>query len=967
MIVRSMNFQIESVFTREFDDDRCFLIFVAACGPQPLNSRNRRHLVRPPGEDSHLRAGHNSLAWVSTWKRVCKATKTSTPSVIKLSGGGTGGGGEQLSPGPGPPPPVSPAGEQQRCSGDEHANDNEVVQAVVGKTKSSVLEETKEGKYGQSAETAMNFVLQLNTVGQAGPVVDNTGRKTVGERQQLTTAALLLARDMVTGPLTVGTGTTPTTMNTVNTLTIASGDDARSDGGSSKSLQILQRLEINNSQQEVAVPAGAVAASFSTQAKTMLTYPVAKGAREVQKMIAGSQTNTTQVLTTRVISQKLPSSTSSHQAQTVPVTLDIPSHATHASVNSTSLPSPGGGVVYPLQVCTQGSQSARSQVAISELIHSKQQQQQLTTANNVQTTLHHKLQQVSTQHIVSAAAAVKAITTAATTVSNVQRIHMKTSPNIVTQSPQTVNLHKVKTVTNVITNKSATMQRNSLPKLQGVQQKSQLLTGQTMNQFATNQTNTNTQKVQQGNSAVENKTISSNNLQQQKMQAVNMVNAQRVSPQSVCNNQKILSSQLLSGHPNNKHQQQQQQQYPGNQQTTQQQGIQKLQGSQKTTLAVARQQQQQSNASMNNVPKSCSGTVVGIHKVQQQTQIPQRSITQKSQALATIGTVNRAQSVCKSNSMPNVSKIPQNSNMLTIGKHPQQQMVSQQQQQLQSSMQLQQQLLQASQQQPVAVQKSQQQQQQPATNANNLQTQRSHSITNVHQKVIAANQRTQAIMNSKVQQQQQSQQQQQMVMRVGIPTKGQALQNSQSANLKTISQKLANSVKAVNSQNTSQQSTQRNINAQPIKLVQQQQQQQQQNNMVSLQNSQQDARMKQPGCIKTIPPQKPVQRNHNQKISGSGGIKTSLNTNVTALKGQSPATSTVTQKASIKTLLPQQTIASNIMTHKNSPIKIQQQAIQQKQLIMAPQYAQQIRHHAGQIKTLLPVMATEAHKETENK
>ncbi|XP_032683308.1 uncharacterized protein LOC116849840 isoform X2 [Odontomachus brunneus] len=786
----------------------------------------------------------------------------------------------------------------------------------------------------------MSFVLQLDPVGQPAAVVENVVKKGISDRQQSATPTLLIAC-----PLTTATCTTTAANAAVTSLGSRSSnnDDAVVNDG--RSSHLLQKIDVaGNNQQEVLPTAGA--ASFPTQVKTVLTYPVAKGAREMQR------TNTTQVLTTRVISQKLPSSTSSHQVQTVPMAVDVIPQANQILPNSTSLPSP---VVYPLQAtaCTQPVQPVRNQTAVGELIHGKQQQQ-LTGISNVQTTLQHKLHQVKT------------ITTGTAPISHIQRIHLKTS-SIIGQPSQTVNLHKVKTV---VGNQSTAVQRNSLPRIQGVQQKPQVLTSQMVNQFAVNQTNANAQKVQQ-NPASEGKTLrTGGNLQQQKAQTINAANAQKIVPsQSVCNNQKVTSQVLSSVHHHSNHKIQQQQ-YPVNQQTTQQQGLQKLQTAQKTTVVT--RQQQQSAAPLNNVSKSCGSTVVGIHKVQalgtqtanlqqQQTQMPhaksQSTATlQKSQTMSTMTNVTsriqNAANVCKSNSVPNIPKIPQNSSVIAVSKQQQQQIASHhQQQQPQASVQLQQQLLQTAQQQPVVMQKSQQQQ--SAANATNLQIQKSHSITNVHQKVITTmsnNQRTQAVMSSKMQQQQQT------LMRIGVPTKGQVLQSSQPAGLKTVSQKVVNPMKAANSQNAVPQ--QKNSNVQSMKSIQQQQQQQ---NVIASQNAQ-----KQPGCIKTIPPQKPIQRNHVQKVGGGGGIKTSLNTNVTALKGS--ATSTIVQKASIKTLLPQQTVASNIMAHKSSPIKIQQQVIQQKQLIMSSPFAasQQIRQQSGQLKSLLPVMANETRKDPED-
>ncbi|XP_014489459.1 PREDICTED: uncharacterized protein LOC106752340 isoform X3 [Dinoponera quadriceps] len=779
----------------------------------------------------------------------------------------------------------------------------------------------------------MSFVLQLDNVEQpaAGAVM---AKKEISEMLQSAPPPIRFGSPLITCPFGRSMVGQTIAEKSYRKYDLGGIDDIVFTSHGGKSQQLLQKIEAGNNQQESTVPT--VAGAFPTQVKTVLTYPVAKGAREMQ-----SRTNTTQVLTTRVISQKLPSSTSGHH-QTVPAA-DVTSQAT-AQTLANSLPSPSAGLVYPLHsaVCgTQAAQPLRGQTAAGELDHGKQQQQ-LTGASNVQTTLHHKLHQVKT------------ITTGAAPVSHIQRVHLKTS-SVVGQQPQTVNLHKVKTV---VANQSGAVQRNPLSRLQ---QKPQMLS-QMVNQFAANnQTNANTQTKIQQSPAAEGKVLRTNaSLQQQKAQAINATSSQKVVPasQSVCNNQKV-TSQVLAGahhHPNHKIQQQQ---YSANQQTvSQQQGLQKLQGSQKTTV-VARQQQSSSTTPLNNVSKSCGGTVVGIHKVQTlgqslQQQTPHQKSSsqsaatlQKSQTLATVSAnaVNRMQSgtnVCKSNSVPNIPKVPQNSNVITVSK--QQQIASQQQ-----PVQLQQQLLQTSQQ-PVVVQKPQQQ-----SAANNLQAQKSHSITNVHQKVITTmpnNQRSQTAMSLKLQQQQS----QQTLMRIGISAKGQTLQSSQSAGtLKTTSQKVVNPMKAANSQNTvQQQPAQKNSSNIPsMKSTQQQQQQ----NIIGSQNAQ-----KQPGCIKTIPPQKPVQRNHAQKVGGGGGIKTSLNTNVCALKG--PATSTIAQKASIKTLLPQQTVASNIMAHKSSPIKVQQQVIQQKQLVTTLQYpiSHQVRQQAGQLKTLLPVMTSETRK-----
>ncbi|XP_017787501.1 PREDICTED: LOW QUALITY PROTEIN: histone-lysine N-methyltransferase 2E [Habropoda laboriosa] len=735
-------------------------------------------------------------------------------------------------------------------------------------------------------------------------------------------------------------GQPSSSLNQETTGTLVGGTD------DSNKPQILQCLESTSE-----ISAGHVI-SFSTVKSVSVTYPVAKTVREVQR-ITGPQTNTTQVLTTRVISQKLPSST--HQTQsTTPLTLNASTNVVHVPVNTQSLPSPGSGLthVYPLQhaVSTQAKQQqARNQVGSCE------SKQQTSTVPSLQTSsVPLKVQPVSSQLMVSSSA-VRAISTA-TSLPNIQRIHVK-AQNLVGQG-QTVNLQKVKAVTNV--NQGVTVQRNTVPRIQTVQ-KSQVSTGTVQTaQFAVNQVtnNANAQRAQQGNSAL------------QKAQANAAASMQKVA--QVYNNQKV-PSQVLSSHPN--HKAQLQQIATGNQQ----QGLQKLQVQPQKTVTTVPRQQQSATTPVNNVQKP-SNSVAGIQKVQvvgqvqcqqQSSQVQkhvqqvQPSHHQRSQSTAalqksqTVATVNSSRvqtitNVCKSNSVPNITKASQNANLLAVNK---QQVISQPQQSqqvhpAQNSSQLQQQLLQQTSQtqqqsQQHVVQKQQQQQQQQA-NAN-PPTQRSHSISNVHQKVATIatmpnNQRTQ-VMNSKMQQQQQ-----QMVMRVGVP-KNQA-QTLQQGNMKSIPQKMANTVKPANSQNAVQQSLHRAANSQPVKIIQQQQ------NVIGPQNAQ-----KQPGCIKTIPPQKPAQRNHAQKVAG---IKTSLNTNVTAVKSQGPTTA-VAQKTSIKTLLPQQTVASNMLMHKNQPIKIQQQGVQQKQLIATSQFPQQVRQQSGQVKTLLPVTSTEPRKDVENK
>ncbi|KAL0106313.1 hypothetical protein PUN28_016201 [Cardiocondyla obscurior] len=753
----------------------------------------------------------------------------------------------------------------------------------------------------------MSFVLKLDVETAATSVESATKDGVVSEGQPPPT---LLLADRVwrsQEPVTVATGTI-TTM-TGNTVVITSGDDVATAANSAKS-QLLQCLEATSNQEQQTV----TPASTLTTVKPVVTYPVAKGAKEqIQKVIASSQTSTTEVLTTRVISQKLPPS-STDQTQSVPVTANISSQT---SANSTSSPSPNSGDACSWQSTmttvqsTQPAYQSKNQVAIADLIQCGNKQQQMTATTNVQGTLHHKLQPI----VGTSTTAVKAM--------DLQRYHTKSLPSGIITTSQPAQ--KIKTVTNVITTVSSVQRNNALSKSQGVP-KTRVLPGQLINNQAT-ANNANPQKIQLGNSTIQKATQP-------------VTNVQKTTLQSVCNNQKV---PVLSGNhlPNLK---------------TQQQGLQKIQVPQKISLAVGRQQFQSNPQQMNNVSKS-NNLVTGMQKYQssgqhymacQQPALSQtrsQSTTTGQKTLTAVQTTKlqtTGSNVCKSNSMPNVSKPSQNSNVLAVGK---------QQSQIQPTST---QLLQGSQ----VIQKSQQQQ---SANANNVQIQRSHSITNMHSKVIASvsnNQRTPSVvMNSK--------QPQQTVMRVGI-SKSQTQAAQTVAGLKTISQKpMVNSpVKtAANSQNNVIQHSvvQRNNNPpQSMKIIQQQQQQQ---NIIGPQNAPQ----KQPGCIKTIPPQKPLQRNHAQKIS-STGVKPLLSPNVTGFTKAQGATATqVASKTSIKTLLPQQTMVASpnvIVSHKHSPIKIQQ-TIQ-----LTPQYTQQIRQQTGQVKTLLPITSAtiEPRKDlTENK
>ncbi|XP_066601637.1 uncharacterized protein upSET [Prorops nasuta] len=591
--------------------------------------------------------------------------------------------------------------------------------------------------------------------------------------------------------------------------------------------------------------------------------------RETQKVV----TNTTQVLATRVVSQKVSNSGLQQQNNAVvPQVAQIP-------VKTAALHSPGGTVahVYPMQgvVSPQSFTQTSKPVQSTSADATAAKQHTNNVATSIPSSVHQKLQPVSAQQIL-ATASVKAITTATmTAMSNIHRFHVKTP---VAGQSQTVNLQKMKTVTCM----NQTGQRNSTQKIQSAQKSQVIATAVSAGQI----TNSGAQRVQQNVNSL----------------AKTQINAGGQKVQQVYNHQK---TPLLSNQLNHK------QQFPTNQQT-----VQKLQV-QNQKVGPQRQQ-----GVVNNVQKH-GNSVAGLQKtqVQNQQQVqtqrppqqrPQGTL-QKSQSLASVARPQTITNITKSNSVANLAKLQQGSNIITKQVVPQTQTVAQLQQQ---------------------------------TNPN----QRSHSVTNAHQKVatLPNNQRPQSSSNAKMQQSQQlQQQQQQMILRMGIP-KNQS-PNAQQGPLRGVSQKLANTVKSQSAPGNVQSPMHRNNNSQSMKIIQQPQQ-----NILGPQSVQ-----KQPGCIKTIPPQKTIQRNHTQKAPG---IKTSLNTHITTLKAQT--STTPMQKTNIKTLLPQPTAnMPHMLIHKN-PVKIQQQTIQQKQLIVAPQYPQQVRPQgSGQIKTLLPVVNTEPRKD----
>lgn len=597
-----------------------------------------------------------------------------------------------------------------------------------------------------------------------------------------------------------------------------------------------------------------------------------------------------------------------------------------------------------------------------EVMQNKQQQH---SSNIIQST--------ASQKVVGTTTGVKTITST-NSMSNIQKLRTK-SPS--TGTPN-ANVHKVKTITS-INNQGGMVPKNFTSRMQAVSKAQTSSTNVAITPVTMTQviTNSNIQRLQQQNN-------------QQKIQQNQLLSNQTTVNTRVNTNNKVATAQ---------------------QPIDQTQSLQKVAGVFPKTLAV--QRQPVATTGTNNVQKV---SIAGIQKTtsvsQSQPQInntvhfqnsqqPKSQITsvQKSQTALVLNNSTKnlpltnagnIANIVKSSSVPNVSKIQQNSTV-TLGKA---QLISQSQLNVHHTLHVQQIVPQTIQGQAVSKQQ-QHQHQQPVT----LQTARMTGNTNSQPKLnviqqnatltsIPINQKNPMVVNTKVQSQPQ------MLLKVG-PMKNSPIGAQHPGNtVKTVGQKAtaANQMKA-NPQQVGM-SLNRTVNAQPIKIIQQHQQQQQQSPQHIVVNPM--TAQKQPGCIKTIPAQKPPlqqqqqqqlqhqqqqqhqhqqqqqqQRNNAQKV---GGIKTSLNTNMNSLKAQMPNNpavppNSISQKQNLRTFHSQQLTSPNIMIHKNQTMKVQQQNIQQKQKIITPQYSQQqnVRPQAGQIKTILPVISPDIHKEVEAK
>ena len=820
--------------------------------------------------------------------------------MIKLSGGGSGGG-ENSSPGSGPSPPAAPV---ERNESTENNG-----------TKSEGVDQL-----GSNAEATMSLVLQLDSVGNAEEMENNNP---------------LLTSTEINTPLTVE----------------ASLPQSAIPGSKPPNLQ--NQKTINSS-----IISIAPAASPTTKPITV-PHSMNKNAKEIQKI--SSQTNTTQVLTSRIIPQKVPCSYLMHPT---PVNTSSPVKQPPNSTGSSlsNPPIPVQAPVYSQNVGHPVKVQVTSEVSITK---------QPPATMSPQFAGQLKLQHLSVQSVVNPPIQ----TIANTTTSNVQRFQVKSqnvsqnpnqhqnlNQNMNAQNANQQNLNKPKVMSNL---SQAPVQRNTVsriqagPKSQVHSQNAHISINQVMS-------NANMQRVQQMNPNIQKAQVSNTQKVQQTF------NNQKPLPQGLNN---VTQPNHKVHHANQPHQVVHKVQTGATKMTVQRQP-QIVNNAQKSVSSVAMQKQ---------IPGQQGQPVSQVQKQQTQTQ-QQRPIgnLQKSQTLSSVNSnrVQPATTVSKSNSVPNIAKMAQNSNVLTIAKsgvqqsqgnvptshlqqqllhpnlHQQQQQQQQQQQIHQQQIQHQQQIHQQQQlhqqqmhQQQLQQQQSQHQQGQQQVQSQHLhqqqmmmqkqqmpsQVQKSQSISNLQQKganitPVSNNQKPPGNSNSKVQPQQQ---QQQMILRMGTP-------KSQTQNLQgnaKQSQKMANAMK-VSNQQTPIQSCHRNANFQ-MKVVQPQ-------NVICPQNTQ-----KQPGCIKTIPAQKPSQRNNAPK----GAIKTSLNTNMNPLKNQNPAPN-APQKTTIKTLMPQQTGGPSMMALKNQPPKIQQQPMQQKQ-VMTNQFPQQGRQQTGHVKTLMPVIAGE--------
>lgn len=923
-------------------------------------------------------------SWITDRACDAKAFKTSTPSVIKLTGADGPGGGvseEKKSTVPGQPGGpgsssggAAPSGIAVLVPSSSSLSDNISDATVPSDGLVVVCNNSIDYVVAKPETTTMSFVLQLENVDERDKSAIGSATSSV-VRSISTTDCSSLSSFSPSSSSSSSSSSVSSTLHQVREATSGSTPSSSLPSLCVKSTpvvypghnaqqqpRLLTSGQITKSTVVVTSNLGGSTTSSSSCGPSKLVYPVSRaGSRDVPRQ-AGSQTSTEQTLTTRVVSQKLPLSTIHQQQQSNatpslqassgvttnaaalsnPATAMTPSNLPHPTIKTAmtanSVASSGLPQAQAAAISSQNSnQPSKTPSTTHEANKANQQQQtSMATVTAVPHSPVHQKLQLPVQHMVNSLAGIKPLN-AIGSLPNVHRLQVKTPGVTVTggiSQQQTVNFQKVKAIASV--NSPGTVHRTpvsriqTVPKNQQQQQSQASLTtvGQCQTQQVTiNQVlnNASMQRVQQ---PIVQKTVVQN------AAGKNSSQAQQQQQQQGFANQKVVANS--GNNPNSKaHQPQTQQQQQQQQQINQQaQVIQhKLPVMPQKTLAVQRhqqQQQQQHSAVINNVQKPL---ITPATKNSQQTgqvssqgqQQPQKIVTSG----ASIGQQSRAQGA---------TPVLQKSQTMPVQRAAQLGVIAGGQQKI-------------------------------GTVAGIIGNQRSQTVVSG---------KVQLIQQAQQQTQQQQQQQQGMVMRVG-PTKVQPQGIKQ--------QKTANVVKQANPQGVVQSPTSRAGNATPVKIIQQANQQiqppqqQQQANLFQGQQQQQQQQHhqqsnsiancppitpKQPGCIKTIPAQKPtLQRNNAQhKVTG---IKTSLNTNMSALKSQT-SSQPGGHKTSIRTLLPQQAPgASSVHAHKSQPVKIQQQCVQQKQLIMTPQYGQQARSQPGQIKTMLPITNTENRRDNDAK
>ena len=724
-----------------------------------------------------------------------KAFKTSNPSVIKLTGaGGPGVSGTEEAKSAVPGPPLATASSTTSSTG---------VQTSVAPAPTSISRALPERTI--TSDVTASFESPISTI--VNPNIDYIPPKT-----DFATMSFVL--QLSTTEERETNASTPETSLSTTTLTSVSTKQNPRPPQNPKNVAA------------VAAPSGVTCGISKSVPATTVVYPVNRIPREGSR-ISVLPTTATQVPTTRVISQKLPSTTCQHQANITAVS--SPSNITQTMMKPATI-TPVNNVIPLLQQTQAEILLSQNSSLIAKVTHdqsNQQSQQSMATLTAVPAGVHHKLQPVQTT--------MKPLT-AIGPLPNIHRVQVKSQAVPVTGMPNapTVNYQKVKTVSNSqrppVTRVPITKSQQPMTTLAQVPAQ-QVTMCQVMS-------NASMQRVQQPQNVT-------------KVQPTQVFPCQKNQAQP--NNPTVLT--------NHKSLQAQQPQMPP--QVMQH----KLSVMPQKTMAVQRQQAPQN---VNSVAKNNAHQQIGLQKVINAGQIAGTSQPRP----VSMGILQRTQTMPSLRSSPVMTTLQQKVPGQTPSGNP-----------------------------------------------------RNQTATKV----------------------QQTQQQQQMASRTGPA--------NMHPGTKNVQYRSGNPGKNI-AQGVIQQQQNRNANlVQPVRILQQQQSQHIHGQVLQLppqQTSQPISTLpqKQPGGIKTIPAQKPsVQRNNTQKVTG---IKTSLNTNMSALKGHTGGTGGV-QKSSVRTLLPQQAGGiGNMIVQKNHAGKSQQQCGQGK-MVMTAQYPQQ-RTQPGQIKTILPVV-----------